>query len=195
MAALLVAFAGLFLAPPAAADAPADDPAAAGFEVEFLEMMIDHHQMAIHMSEMCLEEAVHPELVGLCEDIMTTQAAEIEQMQGWLAAWYGIEHEPSMDDPAHHQQMMELGSLSGERFEIAFLEMMVERHAMAVVEARQCLRQAAHSELRRLCASIFSSQLREIVQMQVWLCRWYGECDFRNPLAAGPRSGSGQGHG
>lgn len=62
--------------------------------------------------------------------------------------------------------------------------MMVEHHAMAVVEGMECLRQASHHELRALCANIVSSQIREIVQMQVWLCLWYGECDFRNPLAA-----------
>ena len=183
-AVLLTALLGLLVASPASADNPAADPEAAAFEVEFLTMMIDHHQMAVHMSEMCLEEAAHEDLLNLCASIMTTQQAEIEQMQAWLADWYGIEHEPSMDDPVHHQQMEHLATLSGEAFEVAFLEMMVEHHAMAVVEGVKCLRQAGHSELRKLCAGIVSSQLREIVQMQVWLCRWYGECEFRNPLAA-----------
>lgn len=181
---LLAAFSGLVLAPPASADAPASDPEATSFEVEFLTMMIDHHQMAVHMSEMCVDKAIHEQLVGLCESIMTSQAAEIAQMQAWLADWYGIDHEPSMDDPAHHEQMERLATLSGEEFEVAFLEMMVEHHAMAVIEGRECLREAAHRELRRLCAGIVGTQLREIVRMQVWLCLWYDECDFRLPLAA-----------
>ena len=182
--ALFAIFLGGVVAPPASADGPAADPDAAAFEVEFLEMMIDHHQMAVHMSEMCLEKAVHEELLELCESIMTTQAAEIAQMQAWLVAWYGIEHEPSMGDPAHHHDMEHLGTLSGEAFERAFLEMMVEHHATAVVDGRECLREAAHAELLRLCSNIVRSQLREIVQMQLWLCLWYADCDFRNPLAA-----------
>ena len=182
--AFFAVFLGVVVAPPASADGPAADPDAAAFEVEFLEMMIDHHQMAVHMSEMCLEKAVHEELIELCESIMTTQAAEIAQMQTWLVDWYGIDHVPSMGDPAHHHHMEHLATLSGEAVEKAFLEMMVEHHAMAVVDGTECLREAAHDELRRLCSNIVRSQLREIVQMQLWLCLWYGDCDFRNPLAA-----------
>lgn len=182
--AAVFALVALLLAPPASADAPASAPHAAAFEMEFLEMMIDHHQMAVHMSEMCFDEAVHAELLDLCESIHATQSAEIEQMQDWLADWYGIQHEPMMDDPDHHQQMAVLAALSGEAFEIAFLDMMVEHHAMAVVDGVHCLLQSEHDELRELCQSIVTSQIHEIVQMQVWLCLWYGGCEFRNPLAA-----------
>jgi uncharacterized protein (DUF305 family) len=184
VAAVLSGLFGLVPAPPARADAPAANPAAGAFEVEFMTMMMNHHLMAVHMGEMCLDKAVHPELLRLCEDIVATQAAEIEQMQGWLAEWYGVDHEAVMDDPAHHQQMEDLAALDGPAFEVAFLDMMVEHHAMAVVDGIQCLRQAQHAELRSLCRRIIASQLREVVQMQAWLCLWYRECDFRNPLAS-----------
>lgn len=175
----LIAGAAIGLVAPAAnADVPAASPAAAQFEVEFLEMMIDHHQMALHMSNLCLERAVSDDLVALCGQITGSQAAEIEQMQSWLLDWYGIEHEPMMDDPAHHEQMMELEMLSGEEFEIAFLQMMSEHHAMAVEEGTECLRRAEHRELRSLCGQIVVTQLREIAQMEGWLCRWYGDCRF-----------------
>ena len=176
----LIAGAAIGLVAPAAnADARAASPAAAQFEVEFLEMMIDHHQMALHMSDLCLERAVSEDLVALCGRIAESQAAEIEQMQGWLIDWYGIEHEPMMDDPRHHEQMMELEMLSGsEEFEIAFLQMMSEHHAMAVEDGTECLRRAEHRDLRSLCRQIVVTQLREIAQMERWLCRWYGDCRF-----------------
>lgn len=166
------------VAPAASADAPAARPAAAQFEVEFLEMMIDHHQMALHMSDLCLERAVSEDLVALCGRIAGSQAAEIEQMQGWLLDWYGITHEPMMDDPVHHEQMMELEMLSGEEFEIAFLQMMSEHHSMAVEDGTECLRRAEHRELLGLCGEIVVTQLQEIAQMESWLCRWYGDCRF-----------------
>ena len=184
LAALLLGVILLGIAPSASADEPALDTEDASFEVDFLTMMIDHHQMAVHMSELCVERAVHERLASLCEDIMAEQAAEIEQMQGWLLDWYAVEHEPSMADPEHHMQMEHLETLSGEEFEMAFLEMMIEHHAMAVVDGVECIQRAAHPELRSLCVGIVSSQMREIVKMQVWLCRWYGVCDFRSPLAA-----------
>ncbi|MDP8927637.1 MAG: DUF305 domain-containing protein, partial [Actinomycetota bacterium] len=47
---------------PASAEAPAPDPATARYEIDFMSNMIDHHHMAIEMSEICLERAVHHEL-------------------------------------------------------------------------------------------------------------------------------------
>lgn len=168
----------LVLAPAAGAEAPAGRPEVAEFEVEFLTGMIDHHQMALHMSELCLDKGVHAEVLALCGRISGSQAAEIQEMQSWLVDWYGTEHEPMMDDPAHHAQMMELEDLAGADFEIAFLQMMSEHHAMAVEEGRTCLRRAGHSELRGLCRDIVATQLREIAQMESWLCRWYRDCRF-----------------
>lgn len=61
----------------------------AEFEIAFMEMMIEHHSRAISEAERCVERAYHPELVELCKGIIATQAAEIEQMERWLCAWYG----------------------------------------------------------------------------------------------------------
>lgn len=58
-------------------------------EVRFMTDMIDHHQMAVTMSEKLLKEAEHEELKELCENIITSQRGEIEQMQSWLKDWYG----------------------------------------------------------------------------------------------------------
>lgn len=73
---------------------------------------------------------------------------------------------------------MQLEELSDGEYEIAFLQMMSELHAMAVEEGQECLSTAEHRELLRLCRSIVLTQLREICEMEVWLCRWYGDCSF-----------------
>ena len=80
----------------AQADAPAPDRQTARYEVRFMTGMIDHHQMAIKMSQICLDKAVHPELEAMCSQIITAQQSEIETMQGWLTDWYGVTHEPAM---------------------------------------------------------------------------------------------------
>ena len=59
------------------------------FEIEFMEMMIKHHEKAIKEARQCLDKAVHAELRTLCQNIITTQSAEIAQMQTWLCQWYG----------------------------------------------------------------------------------------------------------
>lgn len=60
------------------------------FEIEFMQMMIKHHEKAIREGETCLRRAYHPELIELCENIIETQTAEIELMQEWLCEWYDI---------------------------------------------------------------------------------------------------------
>ena len=155
--------------------APASTRSAANSEVKFMTDMIDHHHMAVMMAEMCTAKAIHPALRSLCENIRTTQMAEIEQMQGWLQDWYGIGHEPVMK-PGHEKMMDRHASLSGAEFEIAFMEMMIKHHEKAIKEGRQCLDKAYHAELHELCENIIRTQSAEIAQMQTWRCQWYGEC-------------------
>jgi uncharacterized protein (DUF305 family) len=56
----------------------------------FLTLMIPHHQRAIDMGNDALGNALHPDLKGLAKDIIAVQSAEITEMRGYLAAWYGI---------------------------------------------------------------------------------------------------------
>ena len=155
----------------AAASEPASSQRAANFEVRFMTMMIDHHAMAVHMSEMCLEKAVHGELRALCAEMKAAQTSEIQTMQSWLQDWYGVSHTPEMKDGG---QMAKLMSLEGEEFEIAFMKMMVRHHRTAVKEGLKCVEKAEHRELISLCEEMVAAQRREIQQMESWLCQWYG---------------------
>jgi uncharacterized protein (DUF305 family) len=56
----------------------------------FIDSMIEHHQGAVAMAELAIEQAEHEEVRTLAEAILTAQEAEIEQMQGWLQEWYGV---------------------------------------------------------------------------------------------------------
>lgn len=157
------------------ASAPAPSPSARNFEIRFMTGMIDHHQMAIEMAEICLAKAVHEELRSMCQNIIAAQSAEIEQMQSWLRDWYGMTYEPMMK-PGDQKMLERLALLSGAEFEVAFMEMMIKHHEGAIKEARQCLDKAAHAELRELCQNIIATQSAEIQQLQTWLCQWYDRC-------------------
>jgi uncharacterized protein (DUF305 family) len=157
------------------ANAPAPDQAAARFEVRFMQEMIDHHTMAVHMSHMCHAKAVHQELRAMCEEIITEQQQEIDTMQQWLATWYGISnYEPRMQHGAGH--MNKLAMLNNAEFEIEFMKQMIRHHRMAVVMASQCVDRASHPQLQEACEDMITSQIDEIRTMQEWLCNWYGIC-------------------
>ena len=59
-------------------------------EVVFMAMMIPHHEQAIGMAGLALERATHDEVKELALTIILIQTAEIDQMNAWLAAWYGL---------------------------------------------------------------------------------------------------------
>lgn len=58
------------------------------FDQRFLTAMISHHQGAIEMAKMAQQMAEHQEIKDLAGAIIAAQQAEIEQMQGWLQAWF-----------------------------------------------------------------------------------------------------------
>ncbi len=57
------------------------------FDREFLQQMIPHHEMAIMMAQM-IRDSGRNEMRQLAENIISSQAREIEMMRGWLTSWY-----------------------------------------------------------------------------------------------------------
>jgi uncharacterized protein (DUF305 family) len=55
-------------------------------EVLFLTAMIDHHEGAIVMANDEIDDGIDPETIALCESIVTSQTAEIVEMEALLAA-------------------------------------------------------------------------------------------------------------
>lgn len=157
---------------------PAPDNATAKYEIRFMTDMIDHHNMAVQMSMICLEKAIHPELETLCQNIISSQQQEIVQMQTWLQEWYGISHSPEMN-PGDVRMMEKLATLPPAEFEIEFMEKMIKHHLAAIREASKCVDRVFHEELHDLCENIIVTQAAEIEQMRTWLCQWYGVCKDR----------------
>jgi uncharacterized protein (DUF305 family) len=60
------------------------------------------------------------------------------------------------------------------KYEIKFMENMIDHHAMAIMMAEMCLMKAVHPELIAMCENIIATQSAEIEMMQTWLLDWYG---------------------
>lgn len=146
---------------------PSDVP----FDAMFIDGMIEHHQGAIDMAEMALEQAEHEELRTLAEEIIAAQTAEIEQLQSWRSEWY-----PDLD-PTGGMQMgmgdMMIGDDESVPFDQRFIEAMISHHQGAIDMATMALEQAEHEEIRTLSEDIIAAQTTEIEQMQSWLANWY----------------------
>lgn len=61
----------------------------ADFDKAFLQMMPEHHHMAVEMAEQAEKKSTHPELKELAAKIAKDQNEEIKQMKGWANSWFG----------------------------------------------------------------------------------------------------------
>ena len=58
-------------------------------DVDFLAMMIPHHEGAVVMANDAWQKSKRPEIQKLAQNIIGSQKNEIEQMQQWRKTWYG----------------------------------------------------------------------------------------------------------
>lgn len=149
----------------------------------FIEMMIPHHQGAVEMAQMAVNQAKNPEVKKLAESIIKDQNREVQQMQTWYKQWYGTEVPTTgMDMQMHHgmgqemmmvmqqQEMMDKEMMAalqnGSNFDRKFLRQMTNHHQMALMMAGMVLDSAVHPETRKLAQSVIQSQSAEIEKMR-----------------------------
>lgn len=152
------------------------------FDLQFIDMMVPHHQGAVAMAQIALRRAQHPRLRQLARSIIAGQNREISQMRSWRKAWYGSAQTPSMAHmpmlpgvamPAMNMSM-DLRRLQIARpFDRAFLDAMTPHHQSAVVAARAELARGTRPQLRALARTIITTQKREIREMHAWRVNWH----------------------
>ena len=162
---------------PAAVHVAANNRASAGFEINFLEGMIPHHQMAIAMSQIALHNSDNPEARGLARRIIGEQRPEVAEMRGWLSSWYGIRGFRPGTSPDDMQMLRDLRGLHGAAFDQAYLTDMIDHHQRAIggdgmmmTGAKDVLAQGGvHPRLSKLAGNIVRTQAAEIREMRMLL--------------------------
>ena len=57
------------------------------FDLEFVEQMIPHHEMAVMMARMLSASTERSEMKKLANEVITSQSTEIEMMREWYEVW------------------------------------------------------------------------------------------------------------
>ena len=168
------------------------------FDLLFIDLMVSHHQGAVAMAIVAQERAQHPEIRQLAGEIIAAQQPEIDQMNGWRAAWYPgapvlpeaqamnafdrmTSSMPGMGGMPGASEMM-MGSMhdlqtlcaaSPEAFDLIFLDGMIAHHQSAIMMAQSALNHATHDEIKTLATAIIVAQQKEIDAMLAWRAAWY----------------------
>lgn len=139
------------------------------FDLQFIDQMIAHHQMAILSSEHMISDSERPELRELAQNIQKSQSEQIEQMREWRRQWYPDARQASGMSDGMMDETMGGGMMGGDVPDAMFLRMMIPHHQTAIDMSEKALREAEHPEIRELARKIIDEQSEEIVLMQGYL--------------------------
>jgi uncharacterized protein (DUF305 family) len=142
----------------------------------FIDAMVAHHQGAIDMAEVALQNAEHPELLQLAQNVISTQQVEIEVLRSIKEQEFGTSEVPTQLSPEEMEMMgmedpAELANL--QPFDMAFIGAMIPHHESAIEMAQVALAESGNPRIRLLAANIVEDQEAEIAQMAEWGWEWY----------------------
>jgi uncharacterized protein (DUF305 family) len=143
----------------------------------FIDAMVPHHQGAIVMAEVALENAEHEEIIELSRNIISTQQAEIEELKSIKKEEFGTSQVPMEMSP---RQMRAMGVMMNpqelanrEPFDRAFIDAMIPHHQSAIEMSEVALENSDNPKIKKLAENIVSAQQKEIEQMKQWREEWY----------------------
>jgi uncharacterized protein (DUF305 family) len=144
----------------------------------FIDAMVPHHQGAVEMAQVALENAEHEEIKQLSRNIISSQQAEIEELKAIKQEEFGTSEVP-MEMSEGEMRMMGMTDpdelASKDPFDKAFIDAMIPHHRSAIEMAQVAIRESDNPEIRTLAEDIIEAQTREIAQMQGWRQQWYPE--------------------
>jgi uncharacterized protein (DUF305 family) len=145
----------------------------------FIDAMVPHHQGAIVMARVALENAEHEEIRDLSRNIVSTQQAEIGELKAIKKEEFGTSHVPmemSSEQMRGMGMMMDPQSLAEENpFDRAFIDAMIPHHRSAIEMAKVANQESENPRIKELAGNIVSTQKAEIEQMRRWQEQWYQE--------------------
>ena len=138
-------------------------------ELMFAQMMIPHHEQAVTMSELALENTTNQDVIALATAIRDAQGPEIKQMQGWLDGKSDSHmHDMEMGGMLTEAELKELASLKDAAFDQMFLTAMIAHHEGAL-DMVSMIEDSTKAEVKKLYNNIVTSQSAEIETMKALL--------------------------
>ena len=148
-------------------------------DVSFAQNMIPHHQQAVEMAVIALDDArgASAGVKDLAMRIQGAQQPEIDLMTGWLTTWNkevmpagemeGMDHSSmgGMEGMMSAEEMTSLESATGPAFDKAWMDMMVRHHEGAVAMAKTVQSDGTSPEAKELAGKIIAAQEAEIAEM------------------------------
>lgn len=147
---------------------PTNDP-----EVDFPRMMIMHHQGAINMGTVEIQEGKNDSLKRIAQKMVTAQQMEIQQLSTILAAQTVNNSVPAftkehMDHMMKMDQIADVQLITGD-IDNDFATLMIQHHNSAIEDSEAYLMYGSNEALRQMAQKMIDDQKMEIMELSEWL--------------------------
>lgn len=145
---------------------------AADYDLQFIDTIMQHHEMAVQMGQMAAAEASDAKLKEFGRKVAEDQAKDIERLRSWREQWYG--HAPKAVNTqlaggeSLNMKMSHSDAASGHELDMRFIDMMIPHHQGAIAMSREALTRAQRPELKQLAQETIAKQEKEIADLQAW---------------------------
>jgi uncharacterized protein (DUF305 family) len=127
----------------------------------FIDAMVPHHGGAIDMARVAEKNAEHEEIEQLAGNIITTQRAEIEELESIKQEEFGTSRVPrdmSMGQMKDMGMIMDPQALADEDpFDEAFIDAMIPHHQSAIEMAKVANQESENPRIKELAGNIMSA--------------------------------------
>ncbi|MEU0881950.1 DUF305 domain-containing protein [Lentzea sp. NPDC005914] len=141
-------------------------------DVMFVQMMVDHLQLGISLSQVAMAKATKQEAKDLAGAINTTQREELSTLKSWLKLWGKPEEGGANLHAAHGGQPLlddkvigETKEKSGAEFDLTFLNLMAGHQGAAVEMALAEKKDGMNPEVTAYAERVANTRQGQIQQM------------------------------
>ena len=159
------------------------DHASMDFDQMYIDMMVPHHASILAMAEAALPRLEDERLREIADAIVEAQGQEIEELRGFREEFYGDPEPMPMDDGMMAAMGEMMPSMAGtmeemafqmdaaaqvaalcaaEDADLAFIDLTIPHHEMAIDASRDALDRATHPEIHAFAQRVIDAQQREI---------------------------------
>jgi uncharacterized protein (DUF305 family) len=147
-------------------------PVSGDFDIDFANMMIEHHQGAIVMSEKELSAGKDEEMKSMAGKIIASQKEEIKKLQDFVTSYKpsGMKHGEGtlMKTMSEMEGRMKTTQMTGD-MDKDFATMMISHHETAVSMAKLERTNGMSDKLKQMAQHTITGQSKEIVDFKSWL--------------------------
>ncbi len=142
------------------------------FDLDFANMMIEHHKGAIEMSNIELTKGTDAKMKSMAQNIIAKQTEEINMLQKAIANHKssGMKHAEGFMQKSMAEMKTKMGSMQmSNNTDKDFATMMILHHEEAIKMAKVEVENAMNPALKKIAQKTITDQTKEIGEFKNWL--------------------------